>query len=254
MWQGVSVFTRGRRHTKEKHPCQDYGGFVKRFRGIKKEPIFLACVADGASFAKYSHLGAQIAVRTALKNFSSFLKSEEKFTQESFNDQLTSVLYAIQEKQRQIAKKYKAQPDDFSTTFLFICIMPSICFAAQVGDGFILVKQEDEKKYNLVFAPLKGEHINETRFLPLKNFKSVKMFFKKGVVDFCLLATDGIENVAFKMSTWEPSDGFFSPLEKHVRENASQKSLERDLLKFLRGERIQNKNQDDKTLLMGWKR
>lgn len=254
MWQGVSVFTRGRKHACEGQPCQDYGKFIKRLTGSKKEPVFLACIADGASFAKHGHLGARIAVRTALRSFSSFIKATTELNKDTLDQQFFKVISSIQTKQKKAAKNYKVLPYDFSTTVLFTLLTPNSFFSAQIGDGFILVKEKDQNKYDLVFSPAKGNHINETHFLPLMNSQGVQSTFKKKLVDFCLLSTDGIENVAFKMSTWEPSESFFSPLEKHARSKISQKNLERDLLHFLRGKKLQDKNQDDKTLLMGWRK
>ncbi len=253
MWRGARVFTRGWRHAQEGRPCQDYAEFIKLTAKEIKEPIFMACVADGSGSAKLSNLGAKMAVRIALRQFSSFIKFSKELNEEVLNQQLTKALLTIQEKQRKIARQYKTTPESFSTTLLFILLTPTSYFAAQVGDGAILLRGHKKEKYSLAFTPLKGKHINETYFIPLKNFNSIQSIFMKEPIDFCLLATDGIENVAFNMATWEPSEGFFKPLEDHARKMISQKDLERDLLKFLRAQKMQIKNQDDKTVLMGWK-
>ena len=54
---------------------------------------------------------------------------------------------------------------EFASTILAVAITPDHGVAAQVGDGVIVVRDE-EHVWRRVFWPQHGEFVNTTRFLP----------------------------------------------------------------------------------------
>ena len=59
-WRAIARSAVGTSHQKQQLPCQDYGGC----KILNK--VILGAVADGAGSAKYSDIGAKVAVKTAL--------------------------------------------------------------------------------------------------------------------------------------------------------------------------------------------
>lgn len=121
----------------------------------------------------------------------------------------------------------------------------------QVGDGFI-VAQVDSENLQLLFKPDKGEFANETTSVTSSNvFHETKVVLSLNSYSFICLSTDGIENISLiKRENWKPFDKFFSPLQRHMESGESLERKKEDLEKFLNSEKLNQKTDDDKTLLL----
>ena len=64
-WKAIARSAIGTSHIKQQMPCQDYGDYK-----IIDDAI-IGVVADGAGSAKYSDVGAKLAVDTVLKAITS---------------------------------------------------------------------------------------------------------------------------------------------------------------------------------------
>ncbi|MGL5943803.1 MAG: PP2C family serine/threonine-protein phosphatase [Waterburya sp.] len=62
-WKAIARYVIGTSHRKQGMHCQDYGAYE-----IIDQTI-IGVVADGAGSAKYSHIGAELAVKTVLETF-----------------------------------------------------------------------------------------------------------------------------------------------------------------------------------------
>jgi len=77
-WKAIARSSVGTSHQKQQMPCQDYGGWKV------VNNVIVGAVADGAGSAKYSDLGAKLAVNTVLKyltGIEAWLQKRKRFWQ-----------------------------------------------------------------------------------------------------------------------------------------------------------------------------
>ena len=70
-WRAVVRSSVGTRHKKQQQPCQDYGKYCI----LNHNDAIVGAVADGAGSAKYSDIGAKLAVETVMAIFSEIEQS-----------------------------------------------------------------------------------------------------------------------------------------------------------------------------------
>ena len=82
-WKAIARSAIGTSHKKQQLPCQDYGNY-KIINGT-----IIGVVADGAGSAKYSDIGAKLAVNTVLKTVTE--KDIQKITELCGSDRIHEV-------------------------------------------------------------------------------------------------------------------------------------------------------------------
>jgi hypothetical protein len=250
-WKVIHSSAIGNSHLREKKPCQDYVSFWQSPDGH----LLIGVVADGASSAKHSDKGAKIAVRCTIK----YLRNRLKISQfsdlikdhDTANNFFIDLLINVQKKLETQAKNNSYSVKEFACTLLVFIASPDWLAAMQVGDGLIVIRQNNCQDYELLFQPDKGEFINYTTFVTSSNaVEKMQIFCQEIQLDFLCAATDWCENIAVtQLSNWKPLTDFFQPLENCVLTN------EREIGKtqidtFLNSERVNKETDDDKTLLL----
>lgn len=281
-WKAIAHCAIGTSHKKQEMPCQDYG----YYKVVKDS--FVGAVADGAGSAKHSDLGAKIAVDTAIEylseNLLQILEKQSSFVsvvsktskrqrrkkrkshrnvdrkalkvkrnfqihldKEIFVDVTTKVKTALEEK----AKNENYSFEDLACTLLVVVATPDRFAAMQIGDGFIVVRDRDNKNFEVLFPPDKGEYINETTFVTSSNaLEAMRVKVQEGRPNFICASTDGLERVAIQMNDWTAFTPFFKPLEEYLQENNNLETDNKDLENFLNSEALNSRTDDDKTLLL----
>ena len=254
-WKAIARSATGTSHEDQKIPCQDCGNYR-----IFKD-VIVGVVADGAGSAKYSHIGSEIAVETALKylsKISEYLQKRKRFW-ERFSQPLSEIeakkLFTKTVKEVITALNKKADNNDYSVsdlacTLLVFVATPEWLAAMQIGDGFIVMRSENAE-YQLLFEPDKGEFFNETTFVTSVNaLEEMQVEVFSGKQEFICAATDGLEKVAIRFSDWQPFTPFFKPLEEYLQETGKPEIDDKYIVDFLNSERLNSRTDDDKTLLL----
>lgn len=254
-WKAIARSTVGTSHLKQQLPCQDYGS-CKILNNI-----IIGAVADGAGSAKYADIGAKIAVERVLK----YLDGVEKWLQKHKNvgqinpqplpqlearrlfTQTVNKVVAAMEAQ---AQRGGYSIEDLACTLLVVIATPTWVAAMQIGDGFIVVRPQQEQP-QLLFPPDKGEYVNETTFVTSANaLDGMKVEVREGKQEFICVSTDGLERVAIRMSDNTPFTPFFQPLEEYLQETSHPEQSDEYLMSFLDSDRLNARTDDDKTLLL----
>ena len=283
-WKAIVRSAIGTSHQKQDMPCQDYGGYK-----IINQAI-IGAVADGAGSAKYSDIGAKLAVNTVLSTITErdistvtelsgldSVSQTENSTKliETWNllgktEHNSSASIAVipsphNKKVSQLFTKIVNQVvnvlseqaenngysiDDLACTLLIVIATPDGIAAMQIGDGFITVRYP-EKEPQLLFPPDKGEYINETTFVTSANaLEAMRVVVQPGHPEFICASTDGLERLAIRMSDWTSFAPFFQPLEQYLRETDNPEESDEYLMSFLNSDRLNARTDDDKTLLL----
>jgi Protein phosphatase 2C len=254
-WKAIGSSVEGTSHKQGNIPCQDYS----EHKVI--DDVIVGAVADGAGSAKFSDIGAKLAVQTALSHLEEFFKNlkEEKkrdlqqpilseLAREVFREVFSEILDKVKNELKAKASDKECDFNDLACTLLAFIATPDWIAAMQIGDGFIVVRAENSNEYKLFFPPDKGEYANETIFVTSKD-----AHYKMDVLDnpkFICASTDGLERLAINFRDWKPSSGFFKPFEEGLKMTENLEQEEEDIKKWLASEDVNTRTDDDKTLLL----
>jgi hypothetical protein len=124
---------------------------------------------------------------------------------------------------------------------------------SQIGDGAIVIDGPDG--YEFVFWPDSGEYANTTRFLAdVGHAEHIRCYcITRSIQDLAVL-TDGLQMLALNYAETRVHDPFFKPMFEVLRSAPSGETLKAALDAFLDSERVNQRTDDDKTLLLATRR
>jgi len=224
--------------------------------------MIIGAVSDGAGSAQFSDLGAKITVETTLAelaNFSTFqadweAKKQQKFvdliedriSRELFTELQKTIVNNLTEK----AKEINCNLQDLACTLVTFIATADWLLTAQIGDGFVVVRT-DTGDYQLLSQSQKGEYWNETTFVTSSTaLGELQIHWFPHRPQFIAVATDGLEEVALNLATWTAHAPFFQPFEDFMKTTPNPEAQGADLEDFLNSDRINDRTDDDKTLLL----
>jgi serine/threonine protein phosphatase PrpC len=247
-WQVVAKSVIGVSHIKKEKPCQDYCDYSLE----EDNQVIIGAVSDGLGSKRHSDIGSKIAVSSAIK----FLRqkkvwelgSYESGLKIAFEEAFQNILHKLGEE----AHTSNYSIEELACTLIMFVATPKWLAAIQIGDGQIVVGSS-KTQYILLFKPKKDGYVNETDSVTDENALQLMKFSLSHVsYEFICAATDGIENISIsKNKTWEPFSKFFDGLLDLI--SSSNKSLpekEKEVEDFLNRQDINEKTDDDKTLLL----
>jgi len=253
-WKAVARSSPGTSHQHQGIACQDYASYQVF------EDVIVGAVADGAGSAKYAEVGSQLAVETTLKFLSDYLEKRKKSSGQKYSPPLSEEeaenLFGktVTQVQRELSKQAVSRDcfaKDLACTLLVFIATPNWIAAMQIGDGFIVVHPENSEEYQLLFQPDKGEFTNETAFIMSPN--AVGEMQIRVIAEnpkFICASTGGLQKIAIRFSDWQPFPLFFQPFEEYLRETDDPETEDQYLHDFLNSERLNQRTNDDKTLLL----
>ncbi len=247
MWKHVAQSLQGSSHAADGSACQD-SHLVRVLRGSNASETLLACVADGAGSASRSDIGSAHTCEAVAECATRYLESRGDFSQLQFNEVL-AWCETIREKLRTAASTHHCKMRDLASTLCVAILAPEGSFFFQIGDGAITAGKNGV--YGVVFWPQSGEYANVTNFITSDKFNEHLEFQATTTkISEVALFTDGIERLALNFESQAPHLPFFNPLFQAVRSSANGDNLAADLGQFLQSDSINNRSDDDKTLIL----
>jgi hypothetical protein len=227
-------------------PCQD----AYAWKVI--DDYLMITVADGLGSALRAEQASNAIVEEVLHLF---VEKQATFAPDISEDDQKDILRHIFSEARalleQIAAIEEAPLKDYASTLLVAILHPNGFIAGQIGDGAMVAKLEDDSLL-LANTPQQGEYVNETIPITADNaLDALSITVYQGKVQAFSAFSDGLQNLALDMSNETPYVPFFRPLFDIV----SDVTLDTDytseqLAGFLRSERICQRTDDDKTLVL----
>jgi len=252
MWKLVYGSVQGTSHLASGKPCQDYCA------GSAEGSVLVAACSDGAGSAELSHLGSWAAVLRFMEQASNLTAAPDRATVEAWvGKSRDSVL--------QEAVAQGVPPRLLACTFLAAIVGEDWAVFVQIGDGAIVFDGRSDdvgsvngaiipggvSGYELAFWPDNGEYANTTRFLTQDDYLDhlrIEIVDRR-VADLALL-TDGLQMLALDFAGSKVHDRFFAPLFRTVRAGPDEEALTASLLGFMDSKRVNERTDDDKTLLL----
>jgi hypothetical protein len=252
-WKYTYVSVIGTSHKKLDSPCQD-SSKCQVIKDSYGEEVLVAVVADGAGSARFSDQGASLACSLFVNEVTKFL-DEDKLVNDLEISFIENWIDQFQEVVSSHAKKYNVTIREFACTFVAAVVGNDQAAFFQVGDGAIVVLDPEpdngEEKYKWNFWPAKGEYENTTFFItdPMVK-KNIQFDILPKRVEEVSLFTDGIQHLSLHYQSKTVHHPFFKPMFQVLRKVEIGENLNSSLEKFLSSERVNEKTDDDKTLLL----
>lgn len=250
-WRYIAASVIGTSHAKAGGTCQDAND-CQIYALPSGEKVLAVAVADGAGSAVCGGEGAARTCRALVGLVDEHLDSGrtvEQITRATVSSWIATVQNILEEEAKAVARERR----DFACTILGLIVDDSCAACLQVGDGVIVLADSEEHAYGHVFWPDRGEYANTTHFVTEDDASEHLQFesVKRRVMEVALL-TDGLQSIALnyqQRSAHEPFfKGLFAPL--RTAEEGCSRELSDSLASFLTSPRVNEKTDDDKTLVL----
>lgn len=252
MWKVIRASTVGTSHAVSNLPCQDdcYADVIRSADGLD----FLVClVSDGAGSAKEGGKGAELACITARSSIEATIGNLRSTPLDAsrVEEWIKDIRHAI----NKIAEENALTAKDYACTFLGAVVSPNKAVFFQIGDGAIVASSGNAQ--GVVFWPDSGPYANMTFFVTEKDaFAHLHILITNAYIEEVALFSDGIQRLALSFEQCTPHTPFFEPMLKVLRKQKQVEceTLDAQLAGFLNSSQINERTDDDKTLVLATRR
>lgn len=243
MWKVVGKSIIGTSHQKGQLPCQDYSSYLRS--QIGGEDVLIVGVSDGAGSAAFSHLGSKEAVDALLRQVKDRKRPVADISREDVEAWFSETLSHL----KSVAEQEKIETKDLACTLLIAVLDDRHAVFAQIGDGAWIA--ELDGIWGAATWPQNGEFANETKFITSPDALD-SMQFQKCASPLTAVAgfTDGIQALALNLAAKTVHAPFFQPMFAALGECEDETSLLSPLISFLSSDRVNERTDDDKTLVL----
>jgi hypothetical protein len=240
-WTALGESVTGTSHRARNVPCQD--AFRFRTFGSTEEWLVIAA-ADGAGSASCSETGATLACDEFVRRVEA-IEPDKLFSRDGMAALFAEVRSALLAE----AERLNVRPRELACTALLAFVGPSSAAFAQLGDGAVVFGHGQD--YRVAFWPEPAEYANATDFLTEDSFGDLIQFetVSDSIVEVAAL-TDGLQRLALDFSARTAYPRFFRPLFNQLRTAANPESLVEPFRSFLDSDRVNERTDDDKTLVL----
>lgn len=252
-WVAAADFRRAKDERHRTLPCQDYG------KVEHLDDMMIGAVASGAPHATLSHIGARLAVRTALD----YLRRSAARASEAVVDPTgggAQVLFggmmaAIQNTLRGAVVDHVAPIHEFAATLSVFVAKPTGIAAMRLGGGLI-VSRGLSGDYSLLFSEGAIPADARTGFITDRDpAERMRISVRNGPVNFLCAASAPLDRLSKPGRDGLPQMDFFRPLDRYTSTAPDDIEVHRGIRTFLRSDRVHKKlDQDFALALCGYQR
>lgn len=240
-WRAIGTSVAGSSHVAGDLPCQDSHG-----ASLLNNGALILAVADGAGSAERAAEGSREAVNSSVR----FLEARlHEFLPDGAEECLQLLDAAVDSARGalQILAGEQAM-SSFATTLLIAVATDRWLSVIQIGDGAI-VCQLHSGDLRVLTVSGSSEYINETTFVTSAGYLKAAHRTALAIDDVRAIAllSDGLQLLALRFADNSAHAPFFDPLFEFAE---SPTSSVVDLEEFLRSDRVCERTDDDKTLLL----
>lgn len=218
--------------------------------GADDRRVLFAVVSDGAGSAKFGGQGASIICRTLVGLARSALRSAPELPDD---ETIWTWLDIARDRIQLAAKKRELTPRDFAATLVLVMASPETIVTAHVGDGAIVARDKENALWSVLSEPHNGEYASTTYFVTDDPQPTLRIGRHPNQFNAIAAFSDGIENLVLDSVTGAASSAFFAPMAKPLDASSTigkDSKLSRSLADFLASDRLNERTDDDKTLII----
>ncbi|MCK5684068.1 protein phosphatase 2C domain-containing protein [bacterium] len=246
MWKVINASVVGTSHNSSATPCQDYS-LVDTIIDDNNKEYLICLVADGAGSAANSAEGSELACVTTMTKIEQTLKASVPLSNNAVVDWIKTVQSTIHD----VAALNNLTERDYACTLLGAVIGSDISIFFQVGDGAIIVSNNNVQ--GVVFWPDQGAYANMTYFVTgVDALQHLNVSIIDNRIDEISLLSDGLQRLALHFNKKIPHAPFFDPMLAVLRQQQAgkKKHLNSQLASFLDSPQVNERTDDDKTLVL----
>lgn len=248
MWRTLFDSVSGTSHVASGLPCQD-ACRVLSIPTAEGEVLVTAC-ADGAGSASHSDVGSRLAcdsLITFAQQHVAQAGAETVISRATLDDWYLAARQRIIDESLSIG----VAPRELACTLLFAFAGPRGATFSQIGDGAIVLRSAGQFDYAPVFWPQSGEYANTTNFLTTDALLDKLCFSTTEVrVDDLAMFSDGLERLILRFADQSVHGPFLDPLFAQLRATDNVDALFAALRQFLDSPLLNERTDDDKTLIL----
>jgi hypothetical protein len=250
-WKIASASVAGTSHHSASKSCEDCHT-TRVVTGLSESEILVAIATDGAGSAAHGGIGARLICEVICTHFQDKLKTAD-LGQLGLEDIKEAVSAARASLYRE-SDVLNVEPRELAATMVVAVVGSQVAHFIQIGDGAIVIDQDDG--YSAVFWPDAGEYANMTRFVSDADAFEHLHYDVRNAPDEISLFTDGIQRLALVFSTKCAHSPFFAPMFAQLRSASTDalESLSKKLAGFLDSDVVNQRTDDDKTLILATRR
>lgn len=214
------------------------------------QDLFIAVVSDGAGSASHGGQGASLVCRSislaARRHFSSSPLFPTDTNVQSWLDDARDRIFAV-------AQRRGLAPRDFAATLVSAISDGNETLIIHVGDGSVVVRDEPSGQWMAPTWPDHGEYASTTSFVTDDGALQLRITRWSTAIDAVALFSDGIERLALDFLAKKPFAGFFDGIFRPVLQssrNGRDTVLSSQLKRFLGSPAVNERTDDDKTLIL----
>jgi hypothetical protein len=234
-------------------------------RDAEGESVLVAVAADGAGSASMGLTGATVMCQQVIAGMAALLAAGLG-VEDLRRSHVAAILDAFQLEIAALATAQSLRPRDFACTLVTAVLGREAAVFAQIGDGGIVVGHTPHE-YLWVFWPdegapeeqasFRGEYANQTRFATDADAQALLAFDYGGRrVEEIALFSDGLQRLTLDLAGIGAHEPFFAPLFETMRSQLTFDPVEASasLERFLNSPRVNERTDDDKTLILATRR
>lgn len=252
-WRIAHASAIGTAHLNQGTECQDRFGC--EVIETKNGEVLIAVVADGAGSTTDGQVGAEIACQFFIKEVVDYLNLQDASIN-SLNLEFGKLWISyFQQKIAKTAKSAKKTVRDYASTLVGAIVGEDRSAFFQIGDGGIVFSTSGEAKtYQFAITPEDSEYVNVTEFLTDETAaESLRFAAIEERIEDLILFSDGIFAVAVDYQSGQPHEPFLMPMIAPLR-NGNGNNLNEKLVNFLSSPKMNEKTDDDKTIILASRR
>ncbi len=248
MWKAIGQSVIGTSHVQSGKGCEDAICY-QVLHTLAGDEVMAGFVSDGAGSATYAAMAAQLTVHKCTTQVARWVAEGTVIDE----PQLYELAEQVYDHLNKLAKEHSVPANEFSCTLLGFILLPDRACFMQVGDGAI-VRNDGTGHYMPVWWPHNGEYQNTTAFVvDDAQLGNLNIMILHETVNEVAVFTDGLQMLALSNETESVHQPFFAELFKWLRKASIDEHvdiLNNKLTEYLAGNAINNRTDDDKTLLL----
>lgn len=250
-WRIAHASAIGLAHINQNTECQDRFA-CQTVKTAGEGEVLIAVVADGAGSTTDGQTGAEIACETFVEQIAGLLAVKDASLKSLTPDFGRLWISYFQSKIAERAEQNKKELRDYASTLVGACVGKSSAAFFQIGDGGIVFSASGESKsYRFAIAPIESEYVNVTDFITDETAAdNLRFELVEEKIEDLILFSDGIYAVAVDYQKGAPHEPFLMPMIAPLRNGNAVNGLNEKLENFLASPKINEKTDDDKTIIL----
>lgn len=246
-WSWASASRRGTSHIKAGTRCQDASGCIL----AGPSNALVAVVSDGAGSAKFGGQGAWITCRTIVQAARRHLACSSDMPND---EQCWLWLEGARERIFQAATRKSANPRQFAATLVAVIATETESLILHIGDGAAVLQLDGQ--WRAPSWPENGEYASTTFFVTDEPTPRLRVT-RTGKATAVAVFTDGIERLALDFASERPHAPFFEAVIRPIKQAdglGRSSPLANSLARYLDSDAINERTDDDKSLILACRR